>query len=479
MIFVIIKSVIFQSEADPFVPPDPQALFALEFSVYSSDENTVTNFKILRTVTTAERMSVDWAITNANVTPSSGTQVFEIGSAEEIIAITNNEVGPTEIGQLTISNPINLDGGEAPALTSPSIATYTVVDLDTPQITWLAGNQQGGDFIDDWELWIGDPVLASASGPRAQMKISSAFCTSSYISTWTKLGYMGGTSGEVSGTPYNFERCLQNLPANIPVVLVMGMVAGESSNRDFNNPAVWDQINNGNYDSYYNNLGQTLRTKLARRGRSPDGDTLIISLGHEMTGDWYEWSIGSKVTEYKSAWVRVTNILRGLMPDVKFEWRPARAKRGFSTSLSYLDIMPDPATIDYLSLSLHDGSGHATTSEQTFIDAHMTPASSIIGHTEAIAACRSLGKPYCLGEWRPQITDCDPGNPYFDPSPRPDLFIKYTYEQIINPNRDIFAYDVYLDSSCGRLSTRWNTTDPRERAAVDMYKTLWRPDAVS
>jgi hypothetical protein len=306
------------------------------------------------------------------------------------------------------------------------------------------------------------------------MEISSAFCISSYIDTWVKLGYMGGTSGEVSGTPYNFERCLQNLPTNIPVVLVMGMIAGESSNRRSQNPAVWDQINNGTYDSHYNNLGQTLRTKLQRRGRSPDGDTLIISLGHEMTGDWFAWTIGNKVTEYKAAWVKVTNILRGYLPDVSFEWRPARDKRDFSASLSYLDIMPDPSTIDYLSLSLHDNSDFFTTSEQIFIDNHMDPPSNFFGHNEAMAACRLLGKPYCLGEWRPQITDCDPGQPYFDPSPNPELFIQYTYEQIINPNRDIFAYDVYLDTGCSRLSTG---SRPLTLAA-QTYKTLWRPDVI-
>jgi hypothetical protein len=104
----------------------------------------------------------------------------------------------------------------------------------------------------------------------------------------------------------------------------------------------------------------------------------------------------------------------------------------------------------------------------------MDPPSNFFGHNEAMAACRLLGKPYCLGEWRPQITDCDPGQPYFDPSPNPELFIQYTYEQIINPNRDIFAYDVYLDTGCSRLSTG---SRPLTLAA-QTYKTLWRPDVI-
>jgi hypothetical protein len=60
-----INKVIFQSEAEPFVPPLDQAELALDAAAYTNVEDSVIQFTILRTVDTTERVSVDWAITNA------------------------------------------------------------------------------------------------------------------------------------------------------------------------------------------------------------------------------------------------------------------------------------------------------------------------------------------------------------------------------------------------------------------------------
>ena len=126
-----IKAVIFQAEAEPFVPPGDQAELALNAASYSNDEDSVIQFTILRTVDTTERVSVNWAITNASVTPSSGVATFEIGSSQEVIAVTASDIGPTEVGNLALSNPQNLTTpSNPPALINPSSATFTIIDND-------------------------------------------------------------------------------------------------------------------------------------------------------------------------------------------------------------------------------------------------------------------------------------------------------------------------------------------------------------
>lgn len=137
---VKINSVIFQSEADPFVPPADQAEIALSASAYSGNEQENISFTILRTVETSERVSVDWAITNATVTPNAGTVIFEIGSAQEVIVVTAGDIVPTEIGTLIISNPVNLSGGQTPALIAPTSAVFTV--YEDPYISQSVGVQQ-------------------------------------------------------------------------------------------------------------------------------------------------------------------------------------------------------------------------------------------------------------------------------------------------------------------------------------------------
>jgi hypothetical protein len=125
-----ITSVIYRAE---YVPADPvqTAELTLDSGSYSGPENTVISFNILRGVFTGDRMSIDWAITNATVTPNAGTVIFEVGDTTKLVQVTAGEVGPTEIGQLTLTNQINLDGGDPPILEVPFTASFTVVDTDT------------------------------------------------------------------------------------------------------------------------------------------------------------------------------------------------------------------------------------------------------------------------------------------------------------------------------------------------------------
>ena len=144
---VKVNAVIYQSEADPYVPPADQAELALDASSYSNVDESVIQFTILRTVDTTERVSVDWAITNVSVTPSSGTVILEIGSAQEIVSVTAGDIAPSETGQLSIFNAQNLSGGVEPAIVAPSSATFTVTNDDVtiyfiPTISLTVGQNQ-------------------------------------------------------------------------------------------------------------------------------------------------------------------------------------------------------------------------------------------------------------------------------------------------------------------------------------------------
>lgn len=126
-----ITEVVFDSTVDPEIPAPAQAELSLSSSAYAGNENTAIQFTINRTQNTDDRVSVDWAITNANVTPASGTEIFEVGDGQKTVQVNAGEVGPSEVGELTIANPQNLSGGQTPALVSPSTATFTILDTST------------------------------------------------------------------------------------------------------------------------------------------------------------------------------------------------------------------------------------------------------------------------------------------------------------------------------------------------------------
>lgn len=113
-----------------FTPaPEPQAEFSLSATSYSGDENTVITFRINRTVRTDQVCDIDWAVTNATVTPTSGTQRFQIGESFVDINVTAGEVDTDELGDIDLSNPVRISGPSAnPVLGNPFTATFEVLD---------------------------------------------------------------------------------------------------------------------------------------------------------------------------------------------------------------------------------------------------------------------------------------------------------------------------------------------------------------
>lgn len=172
-----ITEIIFDASLDPPVA-GVQGEISLNQSSYSENENTATSFTILRAVNLNQRVQVDWAITNANVTPSSGSVIFENGDDQKTVAVTTGEVGPTEIGTLSITGVIALtDITNVPAVVAPFSSPYTILDrtvsIDNISDITFSSIGQTHDMdqyindpasrITDSQILNGNPAIASYS----------------------------------------------------------------------------------------------------------------------------------------------------------------------------------------------------------------------------------------------------------------------------------------------------------------------------
>lgn len=282
----------------------------------------------------------------------------------------------------------------------------------------------------------------------AQLPIYGCICPPSSMTSWAEFENGVGAQG------YNWTQGLAVLPATTPIVITYPMLSTTVSNQGFQRPQTWDEFAAGDFDSHYVALGNSWVSLLTAAGRGASGDTLVVRLGHEMTGDWYPHSVGDKIDEFKASWERAVGILKNILPDIRFEFGPAGRKGGVARNVAYLDMIPALDTVDFLSRSTHDNLEHQVVTEADWNSFQLQGTATRYGLNELVAACVSTGKRLAQGEWRPQITDCGGS---FPASPNPALFIQKFYE-FLDENRGIAAYDLYLEGSCSRLSTR--PTDP-------------------
>ena len=127
-----INAIVLDHTIDPVGAPAEQGQISLSSSTYSGNENSNIQFEILRSFNVTQIVLVNWAITNASATPPSGNVTFQNGDVSKAISITTGEVGPTEIGNVSIVSVIALtDIANIPAIVAPSTATFTIIDLDS------------------------------------------------------------------------------------------------------------------------------------------------------------------------------------------------------------------------------------------------------------------------------------------------------------------------------------------------------------
>jgi hypothetical protein len=134
-----------------FTPaPEPQAELALDSASYFGDENTQIVFTITRTVRTDQVVDIDWGITNATVTPTSGTERFQIGEMTKNIGVQAGDLNTNESGNITLANPVLISGPNfAPILGNQSSATLFITDLDVTRNVIHTVNFETGQMVDD------------------------------------------------------------------------------------------------------------------------------------------------------------------------------------------------------------------------------------------------------------------------------------------------------------------------------------------
>ena len=125
-----ITDIVFDPTVPVPTPPNPEAELALDAVSYFGNENSTMAFTIVRTGDLNSVVDVDWAITNANATPAIGTERFQIGIALILVTVNTGEVGPTEIGDVTLSNVVTISGAVNNTLGAQFTATFTIIDLD-------------------------------------------------------------------------------------------------------------------------------------------------------------------------------------------------------------------------------------------------------------------------------------------------------------------------------------------------------------
>ena len=176
------------------------------------------------------------------------------------------------------------------------------------------GNCDGVDALRGFESYINRPV--------------------DYVLVW---GW-AQTAGDLM---YAFHYLDEMWPASyklhysVPMVLMHGTFA---------------EVYNGSLDAVYRDVAQTIAN------RDPNG---IIRLGHEMNGNWYDWSqdgpAGSSA-EFTWAYQRIVTVFRSVSPDFEFVWNPGAGKWAGIDSIS---TYPGDAYVDYMSFDMYEDAGWA------------------------------------------------------------------------------------------------------------------------
>lgn len=87
------------------------------------------------------------------------------------------------------------------------------------------------------------------------------------------------------------------------------------------------QVAAGAGDTYWTALGNAIKT-YANAYQSQ----IVLRLGWEMNGDWYQWGFGTAnaswntITDFVAAWKRIVPLIRANAPNVRFEWCPAAGR---------------------------------------------------------------------------------------------------------------------------------------------------------
>jgi hypothetical protein len=105
------------------------------------------------------------------------------------------------------------------------------------------------------------------------------------------------------------------------------------------------QCATGAYDQYYKTYGENLK-KLNR-------DNAIIRLGWEANGDWFKWSIGSDIDNYKACFRKEVAAIKSTAPNVLIDWNMNKDSH-LGGTLSVADAYPGDDMVDIVGVDFYD-----------------------------------------------------------------------------------------------------------------------------
>ncbi len=104
---------------------------------------------------------------------------------------------------------------------------------------------------------------------------------------------------------------------------------------------------NGKYDSSYKIVATTISA------RDP---AAILRFGHEMNGNWYDWSMdgpAGTAAEYAQCYQHIVGVFRAISPKFLFDWNPGL---GMWAGLDGVRTYPGDAFVDFVSLDMYEDS---------------------------------------------------------------------------------------------------------------------------
>jgi hypothetical protein len=183
-------------------------------------------------------------------------------------------------------------------------------------------------------------------------------------------------------------------------------------------------------DTYWTQLGQNLNNNLGSLHSQ-----VVIRLGWEFNGDWYQWGYGSgnsawnTITDFKNAWKRVVPLIRANAPNVRFLWCPSSGRNidPSSSSSDWSVAYPGDSYVDIIGGDFYDSynSGWSTL---------LNGGSGVIagGLSELRSFAQAHNKPEAYPEW-----SCDRGSNGHGDNPE---FIKAMYFWFSQGNVDHHCY---------------------------------------
>lgn len=153
-------------------------------------------------------------------------------------------------------------------------------------------------------------------------------------------------------------------------------------------------VYDGSLDDVYTDVARTIAA------RDPAG---VIRIGHEMNGNWYDWSIdgpAGSAAEFVLCYQHLVDLFRAVSPSFTFVWNPGAGKWA---GIDFLPSYPGDAYVDYVSFDMYEDAGYAAMSPEDrwshFLDNDGRGLDWLADFTS------EHGKPAAFDEWASAVDD--------------------------------------------------------------------------